>query len=368
MEKQFVTVGIPTDGEPRLRREEGITVLENQLIGVGFHWERAVESRLPGEIMVNDDPLFRLINRLPVEDYLEAVVGSEMNPSAPVEFLKAHAIISRSWVMGKILRCHNAGEHRKVASPVRIVDWEDTCDHIGFDVCADDHCQRYQGIQDISDNPRRAIKETEGLVIVSERGELVDARFSKCCGGITEMFSTCWQDVEPDCLESVEDKWCDLSGLPEDEKKRLLGIVMKDYDLSLGGGYRWKRRVSKRGIGERVLSRIGMDLGNIKSFNPMERGVSGRIKLLRIVGEKGEIEIGKELLIRRIMAPDCLYSSAFEIEEAGDDLILHGKGWGHGVGLCQIGAAHMAAHGYTVREILAHYYPGSRLSSSFSIP
>lgn len=361
IDSHYITVGIPTAGEPRIKRSGELTILENQLIGVGFHWERIIRTVVPGEILLNDDPVYRIINRLDIETYLECVTGSEMNPAAPLEFLKAHAIISRGWALGKLCRSHPYGNRGRKNGEHRYVDWEDTDDHKGFDVCSDDHCQRYQGLQPISKEAKEAVAATAGIVLTTESGELVDARFSKCCGGVTELFSTCWQDENPPCLESVCDPWCDFSGMKIEQRHKLLSTVLKDYDRSLSGGYEWIREIPKSGIRDRLLKLTGQDIGEIETPIPVSRGKSGRIWLMRVTGRNRDLEVGKELLIRRILAADCLYSSAIEITDKGETLLLHGKGWGHGVGLCQTGAARMAYEGATASEILYHYYPGSQL-------
>ncbi len=333
--------------------------LENMLIGKGFHWQQELSALLPGEVMVacGADEGYSVINRLPLETYLECVVGSEMNPRAPIEFLKAHAIVSRSWAVGKMLKMHPEDDEGRKESPGCLVGWDDTSAHSGFDVCSDDHCQRYQGVQPISDKAREAILSTAGLVLADGSGSLIDARFSKCCGGRTELFSTCWQDREMPGIESFDDPWCDLSDVPRES----LSVILKDYDLATGGGYRWETAVSKKEIGRNLLRKFGRNIGDIISIEPVERGPSGRIKLLRVTGTAASLVLGKELWIRRLLAETHLYSSAFEIEDLGEELRLKGRGWGHGAGMCQTGAAHMALRGADCEEILGFYYPGTNV-------
>ncbi len=355
-----ISVGIYTAGIPRLRHiAEGLTLLENMLIGKDFHWQRQLEALLPGRIEIKDG---MLINHLPVEKYLECVVGSEMNPAAPPEFLKAHAIISRSWAVGKILGCHPEGDDGKYDTLSTLIGWDDTSAHIGFHVCSDDHCQRYQGVQPVSPEALEAIRSTQGIVLRDDSGKIVDARFSKCCGGKTEMFSTCWQDVDMSCLKSFDDPWCDLSNLPSARREDVLNSILKDYDLSTGGGYRWTATVSKESVRQNLLNKFGRDIGEIVSLRALERGPSGRISLLHIKGSGGSLDLGKELWIRRLLSSTHLYSSAFDIEDKGSYLKLTGRGWGHGVGLCQTGAARMALEGADAADILRFYYPGSHLS------
>ena len=360
----YINVGIATTGKPILKRTDNHTILKNQRIGLGFHWERSIESILPGEVIVTDDPVYQIINRLPLETYLQSVVGSEMNPDAPIEFLKAHAIISRSWAMGKIIGADTPKNEGKIFSPDLILNWEDTCDHHSFDVCADDHCQRYQGIQHFNPNIIEAIRSTTGLCLYSKSGQLVDARFSKCCGGRTEVFSSCWQPHEQPCLESFEDPWCDLSTLSVKNKELVLKSILKEYDLDNNGGYRWETQISAEDIKRNLYTKFGRDIGDIVNVQIIEKGASGRATLIRLIGSKGRLDLGKELMIRRLLAPTHLYSSRISIEKdphRPDIFKIKGSGWGHGVGLCQIGAARMAIEGYNYREILSFYYPGSEI-------
>lgn len=296
-------------------------ILHDMTIGIGFHWERKLTRRFAGRLrFIVEGDRIRAVNRVGLEDYLLSVVASEMHADAPAEFLKAHAIISRSWVMSN-LRSHE-----------------------NFDVCADDHCQRYQGLDGVvGSNIRDAIDRTWGSVL-SYEGKLCDARYSKCCGGMTELYSSCWEDKDypylqavPDTPEGGGEPFCNTS----DED--LLRRVLNDYDLPTRDFFRWTATLDK----------------SIKYLKPLKRGPSGRIYELEIEDDKGRRVIGKELAIRRALSPDCLKSSAFEIEWKGDECILHGRGWGHGVGLCQIGAAVMASRGYNCTQILSHYYPGA---------
>ncbi|MDE5875897.1 MAG: SpoIID/LytB domain-containing protein [Muribaculaceae bacterium] len=379
MTEYYIKVGIKTDGIPILKRHKDYTLVSNMLIGDGFHWQRVISAHLPGEVSLynssdhyrkaDSDPTetdqhIMLINRLPLESYLECVVGSEMNPSAPIEFLKAHAVISRSWALGKVLGAHSCDCEGYKNTSDCLIGWDDTAGHHGFDVCSDDHCQRYQGVQPIAPIALQAIRDTVGEVLTTPDGSLVDARFSKCCGGRTEVFSTCWQSRSVNCLESFDDPWCDLSGLSADRRHQLLSSILKDYDLITEGyGYRWQTEIPKTTVKENLFQRFGRDIGEILSLEPLHRGPSGRIDLLRIHGTNDTLDLGKELWIRRLLSPSHLYSSAFDIEDLGVSFRLTGRGWGHGVGLCQIGAANMALHGYDYRNILSFYYPGAAITS-----
>lgn len=349
-------------------------ILYGVTIGVDFHWERKVTQKFAGTLkFIVDGGKVTAVNIVGVEDYLLSVISSEMKASAGLEFLKAHAVISRSWVMVQV-------EHRQshvsrtpepscpVSEPVEgaeeYIKWFDHDDHTLFDVCADDHCQRYQGLtMAVGDTVRKAVDQTWGLVLTSE-GKICDARFSKCCGGRMELFSTCWEDKDypylqplPDTADCVEggDVFCDT----KDEK--ILSQVLNDYDLETRDFYRWRTEYSRTEVSDLVRRRSGMDFGTIRDLVPVERGPSGRLKRLKVVGDKKTMIIGKELIIRRWLSDSHLKSSAFEVHWDGDHLTLDGSGWGHGVGLCQIGAAVMAAKGYSFDRILLHYYPGSTL-------
>lgn len=349
-------------------------ILYGVTIGVDFHWERKVTQKFAGTLkFIVDGGKVTAVNIVGVEDYLLSVISSEMKASAGLEFLKAHAVISRSWVMAQV-------EHRQshvsrtpepscpVSEPVEgaeeYIKWFDHDDHTLFDVCADDHCQRYQGLtMAVGDTVRKAVDQTWGLVLTSE-GKICDARFSKCCGGRMELFSTCWEDKDypylqplPDTADCVEggDVFCDT----KDEK--ILSQVLNDYDLETRDFYRWRTEYSRTEVSDLVRRRSGMDFGTIRDLVPVERGPSGRLKRLKVVGDKKTMIIGKELIIRRWLSDSHLKSSAFEVHWDGDHLTLDGSGWGHGVGLCQIGAAVMAAKGYTFDRILLHYYPDSTL-------
>ena len=352
-------------------------ILYGVTIGVDFHWQRQQDQQFAGTLkFIVDAGKVVAVNAIGVEDYLLSVISSEMKATASPEFLKAHAVISRSWVMAQIAH-RKAGKAVSVpyqfdsvpglvtwldgthaspeASSGEMVKWFDHEDHRRFDVCADDHCQRYQGLTlAIGENVRAAIDETWGQVLRYE-GELVDARFYKCCGGKTERFSTAWADVDYPYLTVHDDPWCDT------HDKAVLGQVLNDYDLETKDFHDWTVRYDRKELSALITRKSGVDIGDLVSLEPLERGGSGRIKLLRITGTKRTFVVGKELLIRRFLSESHLYSSWFDVEMTPDEVILHGHGWGHGVGLCQIGAAVMAASGKSYRDILSFYYPGTTL-------
>lgn len=354
-----IRVGVICHGEPRVRAG----IVENALMGNLFHWQQEYALRLPDEAVILSRREGLLLVRLPIETYIRSVVGSEMNALAPAEFLRAHAIVSRSWAAGKVLRAHSTDNSAMVHTDSEIRQWADTAAHTDYDVCNDDHCQRWQGVQPLDRRLSEALESTRGLVLTDDSGAICDTRYSKCCGGTTEIFSTCWQDRDYTYLQSVADPWCDPSILTDAERVQLHECILKDYDIGQTPDYyRWHRRVGLKETERRLRERFSIDVGAIESLEPLHRGASGRISRLRVRGSRGEAVIGKELAVRRLLAPTHLLSSAFEAERAGDDLLLHGRGWGHGVGMCQTGAAVMALRGYTADRILAHYYPGSRLT------
>lgn len=340
-------------------------------IGIEFHWQQEVDMSLPGIVVLRhtQDGKCDLFNLLDAETYLHSVISSEMNPLAPPEFLKAHAVISRSWLMNKLNHNTHHLHAGKIATPCKIVTWEDTDDHEGFDVCSDDHCQRYQGDARVNEVVKDAIEQTRGLVLHDHDGAVVDARFSKCCGGKTELFSTCWQDKDYNYLPGMEDKWCDLSRLAPSERDDLLTRSLMNYDLTTKHYHDWTQIVSASDIEARLKERHNIRCGRVRDMHVVDRGYSGRARLLRIDAELGSFYIGKELAIRRLLSADCLYSSWFDIlrTQQGEETLftLDGHGWGHGVGLCQIGAAAMAHAGKNYQEILSYYYPGTTLSKIY---
>lgn len=315
---------------------EASFILYDVVIGIDFHWQQKRTFKYAGglKFIVEGDRI-TAVNCIGMEDYLMSVISSEMKSSASIELLKAHAVISRSWLKAR-LKDHKAG-------------------HEHFDVCADDHCQRYHGLtMAVGDDVCRAIDRTWGQVL-EYGGDICDTRYSKCCGGRTELFSTCWEDVDLPYLQSVEDPFCDC------ENSSILSQVLNDYDLHTADFHDWTVQYTTDELSELVRTRTGIDFGTIVAMEAVERGPSGRIKYLRITGTLREEVIGKELAIRKALSSSHLKSSAFEIEKSPDGFVLRGRGWGHGVGLCQIGAAAMAAQGYDYRQILSHYYVGAEI-------
>ena len=358
-------------------------------IGVEFHWQRKEAQSFKGGIeFYAADGAVTVINNINAEEYLKSVISSEMNAHASLELLKAHAVISRSWLIAQISKkgtdAKNGGKGMR-ADGNEIVKWYDRDDHDLFDVCADDHCQRYQGItKAYIPTVKRAVEDTRGEVLVSD-GEICDARFSKCCGGATEEFGYCWEDKDVEYLKGVRDS-ADEAQLPdlttecEAEKwiaaepeafcntsdGEILRQILNDFDMETNDFYRWQVRYSQQELSDIVRERSGIDFGTIESLTPLERGVSGRISRLRIDGSKRSMIIGKELEIRKTLSRSHLYSSAFTVKRENGDFVIYGAGWGHGVGLCQIGAAVMGSKGYGYREILAHYYKGARVEAAYN--
>ena len=335
--------------------------LHDVTIGVNFHWERKETQVFSGtlRLVVEADKIVA-INELPVERYLTSVISSEMSASASKEFLKAHAVISRSWLlaqMEKRKQLDNGGGafFSFVKKDDELIRWYDREDHTIFDVCADDHCQRYQGITKQSTlAAEQAISETRGQIL-AYGDEICDARFSKCCGGETEEFQYCWEDTPKPYLVSFHDPYCNTSD------KNILSQVLNDYDQETIDFYRWTVEYTQEELSELINRKLKDDFGTITDLIPLERGKSGRIWKLKIVGTKKTFSIGKELEIRRALSETHLLSSAFDVEKQGDRFILHGKGWGHGVGLCQIGAAVMGEQGKTYDEILLFYYRNAEI-------
>ena len=330
-------------------------------IGVNFHWERKETQTFLGTLrLVVESDQITAINELPVEKYLASVISSEMKATAGLELLKAHAVISRSWLLAQMRRREDNQEQKNgffsfVKKDDELIRWYDREDHTIFDVCADDHCQSYQGItKQTSKHVEKALKETRGQILCYGE-EICDARFSKCCGGVTEEFQYCWEDTPKPYLVSIEDPFCNTSD------KAVLSQVLNDYDQETNDFYRWTVEYTVDEISALVNEKLKDDFGRIVDLIPLERGKSGRIWKLKIVGTKKTFTIGKELEIRRALSETHLYSSAFDVEKTAKGFRLRGKGWGHGVGLCQIGAAVMGQQGYKYDQILLHYYRNAEI-------
>ena len=367
-------------------------------IGVDFHWQRQEDQRFKGALnLVATDKGIVTINQVDVEEYLTSVISSEMSANASKELLKAHAVISRSWLLAQVEKNFNLnGSVTPYKSCYRdnetLIRWYDREDHELFDVCADDHCQRYQGITRTS-TPQaiEAVFATRGEVLMYEE-EICDARFSKCCGGAFEEFQNCWENVKhpyligqrdsktetrlPDLTKEAEaDKWIRTSpaAFCNTHNKQVLSQVLNNYDQETTDFYRWRVCYSQQELSELIHKRSGIEFGKIIDLIPVERGTSGRLVRLKIVGTLRTLIIGKELEIRRTLSSSHLYSSAFVVDkeykedekEIPSRFILTGSGWGHGVGLCQIGAAVMGEQGYKYKEILSHYYPGSAIEQQY---
>lgn len=356
-------------------------------IGINFHWERQETQSFIGTLkLVVYEGKITAINILPAEDYLTSVISSEMNATSSLEFLKAHAVVSRSWLLAQIEKRKAMSKKQGdffsfVKTDTEYIRWYDREDHTIFDVCADDHCQRYQGITKATNQSvAEAVKATRGQVMMY-KNSICDARFSKCCGGITEEFDTCWENkkypyltavrddkndtVMPDLtIEEEADKWIRSTpdGFCNTHDKHILSQILNNYDQETTNFYRWKVRYTQEEIAELIRTNTKCDYGKIIDLIPVERGKSGRISKLKIVGTLKTLIIGKELEIRRTLSDTHLFSSAFVVDKGPqqDDVPawfeLTGAGWGHGVGLCQIGAAVMGEKGYNYNDILLHYY------------
>ncbi len=345
--------------------QEASFTIHDVTIGINFHWQRQEEQTFNGilRFIVHEDKICA-INEISVEEYLTSVISSEMASSASLELLKAHAVISRSWLLAQIERRNREQESGSgffsfIKKDNEMIRWYDREDHTIFDVCADDHCQRYQGItKQTSPQAREAVRQTKGEILMSGK-EICDARFSKCCGGVTEEYRYCWENINKPYLVSVADPYCNTS----DEK--VLRQVLNNYDQETHDFYRWTVTVTKEKVRRLLMEKLHVDLGSIVTMEPLERGRSGRISRLKIIGTEGAFTIGKELEIRRILSDTHLYSSAFDIEIGETAFTLHGKGWGHGVGLCQIGAAVMGEQGFSYDEILLYYYKNAEIKKIY---
>lgn len=370
--------------------------LHNVTIGISYHWERQEEQTFTGKLkLITDGENVIAINILPVEGYLVSVISSEMSATSSLEFLKSHAVISRSWLLAQIENRDRKNIHKSLQQNFTtdencIIRWYDREDHKLFDVCADDHCQRYQGITKAS-NPSvaKAVKETEGMVLMYG-DEICDARFSKCCGGISETFDTCWEDKDYPYLQPVIDysenkdipdlsieenaeKWIRTTpaAFCNTHDEKVLKQILNNYDQETTDFYRWKVKYSQKEISELIHRKTSIEFGDIKDLIPMQRGKSGRISRLKIVGTLRTVTIGKELEIRRALSESHLFSSAFIVDKtevAGSvpsEFTITGAGWGHGVGLCQIGAAMMGEKGYSYDKILLHYYRNAEIKKVY---
>lgn len=367
--------------------EDSSFSLYDVTIGINFHWERQETQSFIGTLkLVVYEGKITAINILPAEDYLTSVISSEMNATSSLEFLKAHAVVSRSWLLAQIEKRKAMSKKQGdffsfVKTDTEYIRWYDREDHTIFDVCADDHCQRYQGITKATNQGvAEAVKATRGQVMMY-KNSICDARFSKCCGGITEEFDTCWENKKypyltavrddkndaamPDLtIEEEADKWIRSTpdGFCNTHDKHILSQILNNYDQETTNFYRWKVRYTQEELAELIRTNTKCDYGQIIDLIPVERGKSGRISKLKIVGTLKTLIIGKELEIRRTLSDTHLFSSAFVVDKGPqqDDapawFELTGAGWGHGVGLCQIGAAVMGEKGYNYNDILLHYY------------
>ena len=374
------------------QEEQNSFSLYDVTIGINFHWERQETQVFLGTLkLVVEEEKIVAINILPVEDYLTSVISSEMNANSSLELLKAHAVVSRSWLFAQIekrkaMSGKDEGFFSFTKTKEEYIRWYDREDHTIFDVCADDHCQRYQGITKASNaTVAEAVRATRGRLLMYNN-KVCDARFSKCCGGATEEFEYCWEDKHYPYLSSVRDTEENenrpLSDLTQEEEAehwirkapksfcdthdiKILSQILNNYDQETTDFYRWKVRYTQAELAELIRTNTKTDYGDILDLIPVQRGTSGRICKLKIVGSLKTFTIGKEMEIRRILSDSHLFSSAFVVDKGEikdgipQSFLFSGAGWGHGVGLCQIGAAVMGEKGYTYEEILLHYYKGA---------
>ncbi|QQS35901.1 MAG: SpoIID/LytB domain-containing protein [Ignavibacteriales bacterium] len=371
-------------------------LVKDVTIGKKFHWERKEKQRFIGTLkLIKDNGKLTVINILPLEKYLVSVISSEMSAKSSLQLLKAHAIVSRSWLLSNIksrtLKTKSSfGEFHETGS--EYIKWYSREEHEHFDVCADDHCQRYQGITKISsEGARKAVEQTNGIVLLYDNS-ICDARYSKSCGGVTESFENVWEPVKYDYLTSIVDykfdqdnynidfsseqnvrKWI-VSNPPafcNTKDDTILNQVLPAFDQETKDFYRWKVEYSQEEISSIIKTKSGYDFGNIIDLVPVERGASGRLVILKIVGSDKSLVVGKELEIRKYLSLSHLYSSAFVVdrldvkENIPGKFLIRGAGWGHGVGMCQIGAAVMSQQGYQFDEILLHYFKDVKLKKLY---
>ena len=370
-------------------RSGQVFTLFNVTIGNRFHWERKEDQSFQGDLILcpRKDGTITAINEIPLEDYLKSVISSEMSAEAPIEFLKAHAILSQSWLLAALDRKEKTKEvpirtEKIIEKEGEVIRWYNREDHDLFDVCADDHCQRYQGITKIvSRQAEEAVGETLGMVITF-KDEICDARYSKACGGITEEFETAWDDKQAPYLTSILDAPVSHQPIITEEEasvwilsepeaycntkdEGLLKKILPGFDRETKSFFRWRVEYSRQELEEIFREKSDFDFGILKEIVPLRRGPSGRISRLKIVGSKKSMIVGKELEIRRWLSRSHLYSSAFVVTVEGERFIFRGAGWGHGVGLCQIGAAVMAKQGFSAEEILKHYFRGTEIKKIY---
>jgi SpoIID/LytB domain protein len=367
--------------------------ITNVTIGIDFHWERKEKQVFQGNLILRlrDNGTIVVINEIILEDYLRSVISSEMSSAAPKEFLKAHSILSRSWLLAALEQKKHVNQITGPEGRINedeVIRWYDRENHDLYDVCADDHCQRYQGITKIiSTQAGDAILETRGMVITSG-DKICDARYSKACGGLTENFETAWDDIHVAYLASISDspvyhhpisneeeaaRWIlsEPVAYCNTEDTRILDKILPDFDRETKDFFRWIVQYTREELEQILGEKSGFDLGTLQAIVPLHRGPSGRISRLKIEGSEKSIIVGKELEIRRWLSRSHLYSSAFvvkahhNINGEVERFVFHGAGWGHGVGLCQIGAAVMASKGFSAKEILGHYFPGTELQKIY---
>ncbi|MCL6494028.1 MAG: SpoIID/LytB domain-containing protein [Ignavibacterium sp.] len=373
-------------------------LIRDVIIGVKFHWERREKQRFNYflKIIKNGNQL-TAINYLPVEAYLTSVISSEMSARCSINLLRSQAVVARSWLLAQLQNKEKEKVKDPSLRPIKtneeLITWYDREAHTLFDVCADDHCQRFQGVTKVTtETAFKAIKDTRGIVLISG-DEICDTRYSKSCGGISESYENVWEPVKYDYLQPVVDykfepenfdldlreeenavKWIKANppAFCNTTDPKILNQILLDYDQETKDFYRWKVEYSQSELSNLIKEKLSMDFGNIIDLVPVERGYSGRLIKLKIVGTKASLIIGKELEIRRVLSPSHLYSSAFYVQKENivegipQKFILQGAGWGHGVGLCQIGAAVMAEQGYQFDEILIHYFPNAKIKRIYS--
>jgi SpoIID/LytB domain protein len=335
-------------------------------VGTGYHWEQKEDRTYPETMIFLLDVNGKLaaVNAVPVETYLEGVVPSEMHPNFPEEALKAQAVAARSKALANLGLVHSADP---------------------FDFCSDVHCQVYGGLSKTAASANRAVKKTAGLVLW-EGGKIIDAVYGGVCGGHTEDVDKAWRTAPKRHLQGIADGPRQLKRYePLDDESNVRSWIQDSppsYCNTLTGSlpdalnytkkyFRWEVTLPQDELRSQIERRLGRNLGAVRDLIPISRGVSGRITKLKIVGTNGEQIVEGELNVRKCLSSTTLWSSCFIVERKDggsappESFTLRGAGWGHGIGMCQTGAAIMALKGYGFDRILKHYYKNVRIKKLY---
>lgn len=356
-------------------KNDSYITLKSVIAGRGFHWAKHIEVKLAFklEFSVREGSLL-VINEMPIEEYLACVATSEMSAECPESYIEAQTIVARSWMLANVEQKHT---------------------YLGFDVCNDDCCQRFQGVNNLTPHSKKAADNTRGQVLLYEN-EIVDARYSKSCGGVMEKFENLWENSPKDYMQNKSDShnefnvdltkeselktwvntvpksFCSPHYIKEEELHKYLGHVDEQSKY-----FRWKVETTQEELVENIKDKLDIDICFVLLLIPIKRAGSGRILELEISyldsnNIKNTLIIYKDYEVRRVLHKMFLYSSAMTIDAINENdskyptkFVLNGAGWGHGAGLCQIGGIGMSLAGYRTDEIVKHYYPGAELSKIY---